>query len=61
MPTGRADVLHFVRPNGWHCVTNFGTELYALPDGVVRVASKSVEDGQLAGQSTVWITNWPSS
>ena len=57
--TGRADVLHFVRPNGWHCVTSFGTEPYALPEGVVRVASAPVEDGQLPGEATAWITDWP--
>jgi alpha-glucosidase len=57
--TGRDDVLHFVRPNGWHCVTNFGTEPYPLPEGVVRVASGPVEDGRLPGESSVWITNWP--
>ena len=22
--TGDASVLHFSRPNGWHCITNFG-------------------------------------
>ena len=54
--TGRADVVHFVRPNGWHCVTTFGPEPYALPAGVVRVASAPVEDGLLPGESSVWFT-----
>ncbi|SDU97386.1 alpha-glucosidase [Microlunatus sagamiharensis] len=54
--TGREDVVHFVRPNGWHCVTNFGTEPYALPSGEVRVASAPVEDGRLAGESSAWFT-----
>ena len=54
--TDRYDVLHFVRPGGWHCVTNFGTQPYALPDGVVRVASAVVEDGRLPGESSVWLT-----
>ncbi len=31
--TGRPDVTHFVRPNGWHCVTTFGTEAYAAARG----------------------------
>ena len=57
--TGREDVVHFVRPGGWHCVTNFGTEPYALPDGVVRVASAPVTDGLLPGESSVWLTDWP--
>ena len=57
--TGRADVVHFVRPNGWHCVTNFGTEPYALPDGVVRVASAPLDGGVLPGEASVWLTDWP--
>ena len=35
VPTA-GDVLHFVRPGGWHCVTNFGTEPVALPEGCGR-------------------------
>jgi alpha-glucosidase len=54
--TGRADVVHFVRPNGWHCVTTFGAEPCALPEGVVRVASAPVDGGELPGESTVWFT-----
>ena len=54
--TGRADVVHFVRPNGWHCVTTFGTEPYALPDGIVRVASAPVTDGLLPGEASAWLT-----
>ncbi|MGA8209235.1 MAG: glycoside hydrolase family 13 protein [Nocardioidaceae bacterium] len=54
--TGRDDVLHFVRPNGWQCVTNFGATPYELPAGVVRVASAPVEGGLLAPDSSVWLT-----
>ncbi len=54
--TGRDDVLHFVRPNGWQCVTNFGATPYELPAGVVRVASAPVEGGLLAPESSVWLT-----
>ena len=39
VPTHNPQVLHFVRPGGWHCITNFGTDPVALPEGVVRVAS----------------------
>ena len=31
VPTDNPEVLHFVRPGGWHCVTNFGTEPVTLP------------------------------
>jgi alpha-glucosidase len=58
VPT-EAEVLHFVRPGGWHCVTNFGTQSVALPEGVVRVSSVPLTDGQLPGESTVWLTEWP--
>ena len=56
-----SDVLHFVRPGGWHCITNFGTEPVSLPDGVVRLRSVPVEPGVLAGESTVWFTEWPQA
>jgi alpha-glucosidase len=59
LETGREDVVHFVRPGGWHCVTTFGTEPYALPSGVVRVASAPVQDGLLPGEASAWLTDWP--
>ena len=43
-------VLHFVRPGGWHCMTNFGTEPVALPEGVVRVSSVPLTGGHAAGR-----------
>ena len=33
VPTAPAEVLHFVRPGGWHCITNFGTDPVACPTG----------------------------
>lgn len=56
VPTESADVLHFVRPGGWHCITNFGTAPVALPAGDVRVASGPLQDGALPGETTVWLT-----
>ncbi len=53
--TGRDDVLHFARPNGWQIVTNFGTEPFPLPDGDIVLASRSVSDGRLPGEATVWL------
>ena len=55
--TGREDVVRFVRPGGWHCVTNFGTEPYALPAGEVRVASAPVVAALLPGESSAWLTD----
>jgi alpha-glucosidase len=49
-------VVHFVRPNGWHCITNFGKKPIKLPKGAVRLSSQPVVDGKLPGNSTAWIT-----
>jgi alpha-glucosidase len=57
--TDNADVLHFVRPGGWHCISNFGTQPVELPDGVVRISSAPLEPGMLPGETTVWFTEWP--
>ena len=52
----RPDVLHFVRPGGWHVVTNFGTEPVSLPGGRVLLASGDLpQDGRLPGETTVWL------
>jgi alpha-glucosidase len=59
VPTGDPNVLHFVRPEGWHCVTNFGTVPVGLPEGVVRVSSVPLTDGTLPGECTAWLTEWP--
>jgi alpha-glucosidase len=58
--TGNPNLLHFVRPGGWHCVTNFGSEPVPLPAGVVRVSSAPLTDGRLPGECTVWLTGWPA-
>ncbi len=60
IPTGQPDVLHFVRPGAWHCISNFGEAPVALPDGVVRVSSIPHEAGVLPGEATVWFTEWPA-
>ena len=49
------DVLGLIRPNGWICVTNFGTEPADLPDGEVLLSSAPLVDGRLAGESTAWL------
>lgn len=53
--TGREDVLAFSRPNGWTCVTNFGTVPLALGAGQVLLSSAPLEDGLLPGATTVWL------
>ncbi|CAN7351884.1 glycoside hydrolase family 13 protein [Microbacterium sp. LjRoot45] len=64
--TGRDDVLHFVRPGGWHVVTNFGDDEYRLPAELVTHTSRivlssadatTVADARdtVPGETTVWI------
>jgi alpha-glucosidase len=48
-------VLHFVRPNGWHSITNFGSDPVSLPTGTVVLASSPLVGGRLAADSTAWI------
>src|SRR5690606_2099817 len=45
--TGRADVLRFVRPNGWEIVANFGTEPFDLGEKAERVvlSTRALVDG----------------
>jgi alpha-glucosidase len=52
------DVLHFTRPGGWHCLSNFGSTVVALPDGVVRLTSGQHVAGLLPPETTVWLTEW---
>jgi alpha-glucosidase len=60
--TGRDDVLHFARPNGWQVVMNFGTEPYVLGGGsaedgasVVLASRREAPTGVVPGESTVWL------
>lgn len=51
------DVVQFTRPNGWTSVTNFATTPVPLPAGTVVLASGPLdEEGQLPGETTVWLT-----
>jgi alpha-glucosidase len=48
-------VLHFVRPNGWHCIANFGSRPVALPQGSVVLSSGPTYDDLLPPDTTAWI------
>ena len=55
--TGDAQVLHFSRPNGWNCITNFGRNHYNF-DGAGEVIHSSgplVKSGDLPPATTVWL------
>jgi len=47
--------LHFVRPGGWHSVTNFGTRPVRLPEGTVVVTSGALDNGLLPRDTTAWV------
>ncbi|MDN5605086.1 MAG: glycoside hydrolase family 13 protein [Kocuria sp.] len=49
------DVLVFRRPNGWVCATNFGNSPAELPEGEIMLTSSPLEDGKMAGNSSVWL------
>jgi alpha-glucosidase len=55
--SGDPDVVHFVRPGGWHCITNFSGAPFALPQGTVRVSSAPLEGGALPAATTAWLTD----
>jgi alpha-glucosidase len=48
-------VLHFERAHGVRCVTNFGAAPVTLPPGEVLLSSARLDDGQIPGDTTVWI------
>ena len=52
---GNEQVLHFVRPEGWHVVANFGTAAIELPEGKVLISSAGIESGKLPGEATAWL------
>ncbi|MFI1161942.1 glycoside hydrolase family 13 protein [Streptomyces sioyaensis] len=51
----RPDVVHFHRPGGWACVTNFGDTPVPLPSGRVVLASGPLDGVQLPPDTTAWL------
>ena len=49
------DVVQVVRPGGWVCLTNFGSEPVALPEGELLLASGPLVDGRVPADRTVWV------
>jgi alpha-glucosidase len=48
-------VLHFERPGGVRCMTNFGAEPITLPNCDVLLSSVEGADGELPGDATAWL------
>jgi len=55
MPGTNGQVLHFTRPGGWRCVTNFGPGPVPLPYGTVILSSAPFEGSQLPADTTAWL------
>jgi alpha-glucosidase len=55
MPGTNEHMLHFGRPGGWQCLTNFGPKAVPLPPGTVVVASSPPREGLLLADTTAWI------
>lgn len=54
--TGTPELLHFSRPNGWHCLTNFGQSPVGLPAELRPIHSSQPLTGpELPGATTVWM------
>ena len=54
--TSNADVVHFSRPNGWHCITNFRGADFKLPAGEILHSSGPLKAGRkLPKATTVWM------
>jgi alpha-glucosidase len=54
-PGTNGQVLHFGRPGGWQCVTNFGLRAVPVPHGTVIVASSPLQEGLLPADTTAWV------
>ena len=52
--TSDVSVLHFSRPNGWHCITNFRAQEYAMPKGEILLSSQPLVNGKIPAGTTVW-------
>jgi len=54
--TNDLSVLHFSRPNGWHCITNFRAAAYPMPKGEIVITSHPLVQGKIPAGTTVWFT-----
>ena len=55
LPGTNGQVLHFTRPGGWRCLTNFGPAPVPLPAGDVILTSVPVEGDDLPADTTAWL------
>jgi alpha-glucosidase len=50
-----SSVLHFARPGGVGCITNFGAAPVDLPSGEILLSSGQLDQGRLPSDTTVWL------
>ncbi|GAA1677500.1 glycoside hydrolase family 13 protein [Glycomyces endophyticus] len=55
VPNASGEVLHVRRAGGWEAVANFGAAAVPLPEGEVLLASGPLGEGELPGETTVWL------
>jgi hypothetical protein len=48
-------LVHFIRSNGWHSITNFGNKPVSLPSGTVILVSQPLVGGKLGPNTTAWV------
>jgi alpha-glucosidase len=58
---GNPAVLHFRRPGGWQCITNFGSAAASLPAGAIVLASVAITGRDLPPDSTAWLLDPPAA
>lgn len=54
IPTKSSEVLHFARPNGWHCIMNFNSQPYKMPKGEILISSGPLKAGKIPPNTTIW-------
>ena len=54
IPTKSVEVLHFARPNGWHCIMNFNSKPYKMPKGEILISSGPLKVGKIPPNTTIW-------
>jgi alpha-glucosidase len=52
-PAG-SGVLHFERPGGWHCLTNFTPEPIPAPEGEILLSTQPLTAGLVPTDTTIW-------
>jgi alpha-glucosidase len=55
--TSDKEVLHFSRPNGWHCIINFNGANFPMPAGEILISSAPLAENSISAGTAVWFKN----